>query len=294
LPQAIFSSEIAPAPAVAARAPIMLTSVAPRVGGALLRARITGALLALGGALLLAPGLASAAPPVLGSVEEARAASRDVTARIGELDARYNAEEKACMKTFFATPCANRARETYMKEKADLQVIKQHAELYLRVDADNIRKARVAENLSKAEEDQARRAAQPVSEPKTPKPAKTPTPSGKPAAAPTPPGEPGSSPLTDLGPMPGLPTESSKTPAVVKPLPTPKPDDSAQRAANREKFESKEEDAKRYAEQHEVRAAKAAADRERRRLAREADTKRLEGNAPPAGPSVVAPAAPKQ
>jgi hypothetical protein len=305
LPQAIYTSEITAAPANNARMSVMLTPASMRLVGARLNARIACALLVLGGALLSAPGMAQvslgapapaapAAPPVaLKSADEARAVSRDATARIVELDARYQAEETACMKTFFATPCANRAREAYLKEKADLQVVKQHAELYLRVDADNIRRARVADNLREAEEDAARRASTPPAEPKTPKPAKAPTPTGRtgavPSAAPT--AEPGSSPLTDLGPLPSLPTDSRSPAPIVNTPPAPKPDDSAQRAENRANFERKTEDARRYAEEHEVRAAKAAADRERRRAARELETKRLEGTA---GPAVVAPIAPAQ
>jgi hypothetical protein len=300
LPQAIYTSEIAAASAMNARA----AAESNRPAAARLLARAACALLIGGGALLSAPGVAQVgltapapaapvAPPVaLGSADEARAVSRDVTARMAALDARYKSEEAACMKTFFANPCANRAREAYNKEKADLQVIKQHAELYLRVDADNERKARVAENLREAEADAARRQSTPPAERKEPKPQKAPTPSGNtqaiPSASPT--AVPGSSPLTDLGPLPTLPTESRQPAPVVNKPPTPKPDDSAQRAENRAEFERKTEDARRYAEEHEVRAAKAAADRERRRAAREAEAKRLEGNA---GPAAVAPAAPQ-
>jgi hypothetical protein len=304
LPQAIYTFEIATAPAVRARMSAMLTPVSLRPVGARLHARIACAVLVLGGALLSAPTMAqvslgapapaaaAVAPPVvLNSADDARAVSRDATARIGELDARYKAEETACMKTFFANSCANRAREAYLKEKADLQVVKQHAELYLRVDADNTRRARVAENLRDAEEDAARRTSAPPAEPKTPKPAKAPTPTGRtgaiPSAAPT--AAPGSSPLTDLGPLPSMPTDSRGPAPIVNTPPAPKPDDSAQRAENRENFERKTEDARRYAEEHEVRAAKAAADRERRRAAREVEAKRLEGAA---GPAVAAPIAP--
>lgn len=294
MPQAILSSEIATGPAAAA--PIVNSSTPANVRGvgSALRARIVCAVLALGGSVLLAPAFAEDQPAhPWQSVAEAKAASQTVTTRIGELDAKYKADEVACMKTFFANSCANRAREAHMKEKADLQRIKQNAELYMRVDADNQRRARVAENLADAKEDQARRQSAPPSEPKVPKPQKTPTPPSKPSATPSAPvGEPGSSPLTDLGPMPTLPTESSKPAPIVRTPPTPKPDDSAQRAANRETFERKTEDARRYAEQHGPRAEKAAADRERRRAAREAEAKRLEGNAPPAGPAVVAPATP--
>ncbi|QEI06178.1 hypothetical protein FXN63_10260 [Pigmentiphaga aceris] len=286
-----MSSEIAAGQASAAHAVNLSTSVQVRGGSRALRARIVCAVLALGGSVLLAPAFAQDLPTTWNSVPEAKATSEAVTARISELDARYDADEAACMKTFFANACANRAREAYMKQKADLQRIKQGAELYQRVDADNQRRARVAANLAEAKEDLARRQSAAPTEPKAPKPQKTPTPPSKPSATPSAPvGEPGSSPLTDLGPMPTLPTESRQPAPLVRTPPAPKPDDSAQRAANRETFERKTEEARRYAEQHEPRAAKAAADRERRRAAREAEAKRLEGNAPPAGPAVVAPA----
>lgn len=301
----MFTSEFTLSPSIGARASTALAAVSTRPAVARLHAQLACVVLALGGALFAVPSVAQVslsapapaapvAPPVaLKSADEARTVSRDVTARISALDARYQAEEAACMKTFFANPCANRAREAYLKEKADLQVIKQHAELYLRVDADNQRRARVAENVQKAEEDAARRQSTPPAEPKPAKPAKAPTPTGHSAAIPSasPTAEPGSSPLTDLGPLPSLPTDSRQPAPIVRTPPTPKPDDSAQRAENRAEFERKTEDARRYAEEHEVRAAKAAADRERRRAAREAEAKRLEGTA---GPAVVAPAAPRQ
>ena len=207
-----------------------------------------------------------AAPaPTYASAEAAQAIADAARAeRAAAVDA-YTARVRECMHTFFATSCADKAREqrNTITERAD--VTRQQAELFVRQEkarvhreglaAENARRdARDAEATA-ARQAEAARAAQPPARPAGPGTGSGAAGRGQAGAA----------------------TPSAGTSAPSASL------SAAEQAENRAAFEKKQAEAKAYADKRAEERKENEDKRERRRAAREADAAKF--NAPAATPA---------
>lgn len=260
-----------------------------------------------------------AAPaPTYASAEAAQAIADAARAeRAAAVDA-YTARVRECMHTFFATSCADKAREqrNTITERAD--VTRQQAELFVRQEkarvhreglaAENARRdARDAEATA-ARQAEAARAAQPPARPAGPgtgsgaagrgqagrgqagaatPSAGTSAPSASPAASSSAASSPAASAPASEAPAATAPSRAApaapSTGATSRGTAPGASLSAAEQAENRAAFEKKQAEAKAYADKRAEERKENEDKRERRRAAREADAAKF--NAPAATPA---------
>jgi hypothetical protein len=94
------------------------------------------------------------------SEDTAKSALKDVEVARGELDARYEAEQRACYPKFFTTMCLDKATERRRRDMADVRKIEVEANAYLRKAKVVERDRKLAEKAAQNESDATQRAQQ--------------------------------------------------------------------------------------------------------------------------------------
>jgi hypothetical protein len=94
------------------------------------------------------------------SESNAKSALKDVEDARGEIDARYELEQRACYPKFFTTRCLDQATERRRKDLADVRKIEVEANAYLRKAKVVERDRKLAEKAAQNESDAAQKAQQ--------------------------------------------------------------------------------------------------------------------------------------